>query len=320
MSRDRTMIPGEARTFDIIMVSHIVREMIRFPDREIGPVLGGPTAYCSVIAAKLGARVGIVTPIGDDMPQALVAPFAEVGVDTQGLQRKGPHSTNSVLVYDTKGDKQIQYPWRAADISFDDIPSAYLTARAMHIAPMDHEVGPETLRALRAHIPILSADLGGYGGAHSRTHPTPEEQRNPQALRTLISHFDIVRASIEDCRHLLGETGEAPADLPRRFVQWGAKVGIVTLGSQGAAVATADGAFTVPALPGTAVDTTGAGDSFSAGFLVEYLRTKDVRRAATFAIAVARHVIGSTGGVLAGRMPTPSDVEALLKSTGCISR
>jgi ribokinase len=302
------------------MVSHIVREIIRFPDREIGPVLGGPTAYCSVIAAKLGARVGIVTPIGDDMSQSLLAPFAEVGVDTRGLCRVGPHSTNSILVYNTQGDKEILYPWRAPEISFHDIPSAYLTARAMHIAPMDYDVGLETLRALRAHIPILSADLGGYGGAHSRTHPTQEEQRDPRALCTLVGHFDIIRASIEDCRHLLGETGVTPADLPRRFVAWGGKVGIVTLGSQGAAVATREGAFTVPALPGSVVDTTGAGDSFSAGFLVEYLRTQDAQRAARFATAVARHVIGSSGGVLAGRMPAPSEVEALLKSTGCISR
>ncbi|MBI2562491.1 MAG: hypothetical protein HYW08_08885, partial [candidate division NC10 bacterium] len=102
--------------------------------------------------------------------------------------------------------------------------------------------------------------------------------------------------------------------LPGRFVDWGAKIGIVTLGDQGAAIATRDGAFTVPALPGKVVDTTGAGDSFSAGFLVEYLRSGDAHRAAWFAIAVARHVIGGTGGVVAGRMPSRADIEALLTS------
>lgn len=305
---------------DIVMASHIVREMIRFPDRELGPVLGGPTAYCSVIAAKLGARVGIVTPVGDDMPKALLAPFAEVGVDTRGVFRPGPYSTNSLLLYEPNGNKQILYPKRARAIQLTDFPADYLQGRSMHIAPMDYDVDTDTVRALRAHIPVLSADLGGYGGAHSSTHPSPEEQQDPKGLRELVSLFDIIRASIEDCRHLLGDTGENPSNLPVRFVQWGAKVGIVTLGSQGAAVATADGAFSVPALPGTVVDTTGAGDSFSAGFLVEYLRSKDVRRAAHFAIAVARHVIGGTGGVLAGRMPTPSDVETLLKSTSNLSR
>jgi len=300
------------RPLDIVMASHIVREMICFPEREIGPVLGGPTAYCAVIAAKLGARVGIVTPVGDDMPEALLAPFAEVGVDTRGLYRVGPHSTNSLLLYDARGDKQILYPQRAPAIRLADFPPAYLEARAMHIAPMDYDVDVETLRALRTHVALLSGDLGGYGGAHSSTHPDPREQRDPKALRALVGLFDIVRASLEDCRHLLGEIRDAPDTLPGRFVDWGAKIGIVTLGDQGAAVATRESTFTVPALPGKVVDTTGAGDSFSAGFLVEYLRCGDALRAAWFAIAVARHVIGGTGGVVARRMPTRSDIEALL--------
>jgi len=299
---------------DIVMASHIVREMIRFPDREIGPVLGGPTAYSAVIAAKLGARVGIVTPVGDDMPEALLAPFAEVGVDTRGLYRAGPHSTNSLLLYDANGNKQILYPQRAPAIRLADFPPASLEARAMHIAPMDYDVGVETLGALRKRIGLLSGDLGGYGGAHSSTHPGPAEQQDPKGLRALVGLFDIVRASLEDCRHLLGEIQEAPETLPGRFVDWGAKIGIVTLGDQGAAVATRESTFTVPALPGKVMDTTGAGDSFSAGFLVEYLRSGDAHRAAWFAVAVARHVIGGTGGVVAGRMPSRSDIEALLIS------
>ena len=158
---------------DIVMASHIVREMIRFPDREIGPVLGGPTAYCAVIAAKLGGRVGIVTPVGDDMPPALLAPFDEVGVDTRGLYPVGAHSTNSLLLYDVKGDKQILYPKRAPAITFHDFPPVYLEARAMHIAPMDYDVDVETLRSLRGPVAVLSGDLGGYGGGALEYPPRP---------------------------------------------------------------------------------------------------------------------------------------------------
>ncbi len=307
------MAPAEHPPLDIVMASHIVREMIRFPDRELGPVLGGPTAYCSVIAAKLGARVGIVTPVGDDMPKNLLAPFKEVGVDTRGLYGVGPHSTNSLLLYDAAGNKEILYPRRAPAIQLSCFPPDYLEARAMHIAPMDYDLALTTLRGLRKQVRLLSVDLGGYGGAHSSTHPTPEEQRNPQRLRELVSVFDIVRASLEDCRHLLGESAGPAAAIPRRFVEWGARVGIVTLGAEGAAVAIADREFTAPSLPGKVVDTTGAGDSFSAGFLVEYLRTGDAQRSARFACAVAQHVIGGTGGVVARRMPTRAHVEHLLQ-------
>jgi len=308
------MAPEGHPLLDIVMASHIVREMIRFPDRELGPVLGGPTAYGSVIAAKLGARVGIVTPIGDDMPGELLAPFREVGVDTRGLYRIGPYSTNSLLLYDAAGNKQILYPRRAPTIQLRDFPSDYLRARAMHIAPMDHDLDLSVVQALRRRVPLLSVDLGGYGGAHSSAHPDTEEQRDPKRLREFVSLFDIVRASLEDCRHLLGESAGSAATIPRRFVEWGARVGIVTLGELGAVLATADRDSTVPSLPGNAVDTTGAGDAFSAGFLVEYLRTGDAQASARFACAVAKHVIGGTGGVIARRMPTRADVEAILQA------
>jgi 2-dehydro-3-deoxygluconokinase len=307
------MAPTEHPPLDIVMASHIVREMIRFPDRELGPVLGGPTAYCSVIAAKLGARVGIVTPVGDDMPESLLVPFTEVGVDTRGLHKVGPYSTNSLLLYDAAGNKQILYPRRAPAIQLRDFPPDYLGGRAMHIAPMDYDLDLTTLGALRKQVRLLSVDLGGYGGAHSSGHPTAEEQRDPRKLRELVSLFDIVRASLEDCRHLLGENAGPASAIPRQFVAWGSRVGIVTLGAQGAAIASANREFTVPSFPGKVVDTTGAGDSFSAGFLVEYLRTEDAETSARFACAVAQHVIGGTGGVIARRMPTRADVERLLQ-------
>lgn len=49
---------------DLIVIGHILNETIKLPDRTIAPVLGSPTAYCSVIASRLGVKTGVVTKIG----------------------------------------------------------------------------------------------------------------------------------------------------------------------------------------------------------------------------------------------------------------
>jgi sugar/nucleoside kinase (ribokinase family) len=300
-------------TPEIVFIGHIVKEMIHFPDKTVGPVLGSPAAYGSVIAGSLGASVGVVTRIGADMPPELLTPFHDAGVDTRGIKQEGEHTTASLLIYAPSGDKEIRYPHQAAPLLLEDIPADYLGARGFHVCPMDWDMPLESIVRLRRLSAILSVDLGGYGGAHSRGHPSPAEQENPEVLAHLVSHFDVVRASVEDCRHLLGSVEYQLEATASRFVEWGAQVGIISLGARGALLATRDGHIQVPALPGPVVDTTGAGDAFSSGFLVEYLRTRDPERAARFASAVSKHVIEGTGGVAATRMPTRRDIEDRLK-------
>ena len=329
-------IPGsEGWQPDIVLIGHVVKEMIHFPDRTIGPVLGSPVAYGSVVAGRLGERVGIVTTIGTDMPDALLQPFRDAQVDMRGvLVKQGNWTTASELIYGESGEKEIRYPQKAPAIRFEDIPPPYYNAAIFYIATMDHDVPLETIQRLRALNATLAIDLGGYGGAHSRTHPTPSEQENPTRLRELVACVDIVRASVEDCTHLFGEealaTEAGEEETARRFVSWGAKVGLLTLGERGCVVATAgpggdrrgnSAGFTtpphrprekvvrVPALPGAVIDTTGAGDSFSTAFLAGYMRTGDVEWAARWGAATVIHIIEQTGGVHAARMPTRDEVE-----------
>lgn len=300
----------------LVLLGHIVKEMIYFPDRTLGPVLGSPVAYGSVVAGRLGESVGIVTIIGSDMPPELLRPFEDAGVDTRGLQvRRGNWTTASELIYQASGSKEIRYPQRAPQIGMDDIPAPYLAAQIFYVATMDHDLSPETVRQLAdAKRGLLAIDLGGYGGAHSRRHPDEAEQRDPAALRQLVSCCDIVRASVEDCAHLLGAHRVAHPDGERGIVQgfldWGASISLLTLGERGCLVGTRDGIQAVPAAEGHVVDTTGAGDTFSTAFLVGYLRTSDVAWAARFGAATAMAVIERTGGVRAARMPTWAEVEA----------
>jgi sugar/nucleoside kinase (ribokinase family) len=291
--------------------------MIYFPDRILGPVLGSPVAYGSVMAGRLGERVGIVTTIGTDMPSELLQPFHDAGVDTGGLLIKpGNWTTASELIYYESGNKEIRYPQKAPPILFEDIPLSYQTARVFYVATMDHDVPLETICRLRAQPGLMAIDLGGYGGAHSRQHPDEAERRNPVRLRELISHFDIVRASVEDCMHLLGSdrvaNERAEEEVIRFFIKCGATVGLMTLGERGCIVGARDKVVRVPAQRGQVVDTTGAGDSFSTAFLIGYMHTQDFEWSARFGAAAVIYVIERTGGVHVSRMPTRAEVNRRL--------
>ena len=313
-----TSISGSASDCpDLVLLGHIVKEMIYFPDRTLGPVLGSPVAYGSVVAGRLGQKVGIVTTIGTDMPVELLQPFRDAGVDTRGLLVKpGNRTTASELIYFESGNKEIRYPQKAPPIRFQDIPIEYRQARVFYVATMDHDVPLETIRELRSLGGALAIDLGGYGGAHSREHPCEAEQHNPTVLRELVGFFDVVRSSVEDCVHLLGADKVASAadeeGVVRRFLDWGAKVALLTLSERGCVVGSADGIIRVPAQQGVVIDTTGAGDSFSTAFLVAYMHTGDVELSARFAAATVITVIERTGGVQASRMPTRPEVEKRL--------
>lgn len=304
-------------TPELVFAGHLVHEMIHFPERSLGPVLGSPVAYGSLCASRLGARTGIVSLIGTDMPPALLRPLREADIDLAGLHvLPGAHTTRSQLMYDEDGHKQIRYPQQAPPLRLEHIPPHFRAAPLFAVVTMDHDLPPATIRALRSLPGRLAVDLGGYGGAHSRAHPDAAAQREPHVLMALVACFDIVRASVEDCALLLGAAAVADDSALRAtlgaFLAQDVQVAIITLGERGCLVGTPAGIRHIPARPGPARDTTGAGDVFFSAFLVQYLRSVDVAQAGAFAAAVAAHVIGRSGGAQPARFPSRADLPARL--------
>jgi len=295
---------------DIALVGHIYTELIQFPNQEpSGPVMGGPVGHAAVIAALLGAKTGIVTKIGKDMPKRLIEVFDETGVDTLGMKIEEGKSTATLLKYDLSGKKEVEYFSKALDIYFDDIPTEYLDAKIIYICSVDYEVPLKTAEELRRHDKVLAVDLMGFGGATCRTHPDKDEKKYHRILREISQNFQIVRGSIEDCQYFFEDTEKIEEDIPNLFVEWGATIGIVTLGERGVLIASQDEKHRIPAFPVNAIDCTGAGDAFAAGFLVEYIKTKDLYRSGLFGNATASLVVEKSGGVTVERMPTYQEVK-----------
>ncbi|MCL5072160.1 MAG: carbohydrate kinase family protein, partial [Actinobacteria bacterium] len=290
----------------LVCIGWFVKETIKYPNGIVSePVLGGPSVYSSIVARKLGIKTGIVTKKGEDLSEKFLNPLYQIKVDLRGLKTEGPHSTTIQLVYDTSGDKELIYLKKAPEILFSDIPREYHNAPMFYICPINYDVPIETVRSIHKAGIALAVDLGGYGGVHCEKN----FKIDPEIVKKIVSYSYITKASDEDCRRLFGiEKGEEE-NIAKLLLKWGAAIAIITCGERGAIALTKEDFSKVPGFPGKVIDTTGGGDSFAAGFLVEYLRSKNVQKSLIFASATAVLVISRTGGVTVSRMPTLKEVD-----------
>ena len=110
-----------------------------------------------------------------------------------------------------------------------------------------------------------------------------------------LPYLDLFMPSYEEAARLSGE--KAPARIADVFFQMGAKSVIIKLGKDGAYFCEPGGdRYTLPTYRAIKpVDTTGAGDSFCAGFLCGLAQGWDYRRSGAFANAVGTHCIMEVG-------------------------
>jgi sugar/nucleoside kinase (ribokinase family) len=286
---------------ELVCVGRIIREMIYFPTRVEGPLLGSPSAYCSVAAAVQGTSTGIVTRIGSDLPQELLKPMIESGVNTAGINYE-EHTTRTELIYDAQGNKEIRYPVMSQSIKTGDIPQAFSGCSMLYIAPMDQDVLLDDLEAVVSLGKTRAVDIGGYGGVHMSL-------KNRQAISSLekfaletATHFEIVKASDEDALTIFGWNN--PEMAAQKLLDCGPEVVLITLGAKGCLLKTPKKQWLVQPVQGIKVmDTTGGGDTFMAGFLCEYLRSGDPYLATQMGNVTASFVIENSGGVQVSRMP-----------------
>jgi ribokinase len=264
---------------------------------------GGKGANAAVAAARLGARVRLIGAVGDDsFGRDAVGELTREGVDVQGVARISGETTGAALiVVDASGENQIAVGAGA---------NGALTADRVLAAVADH-VADAGCFLVSLEIPdgavMAAVTAGREAGVPVIVNPAP-------ARRSVLETAElapIFTPNAGEARILTGERdlGRAARELCRRS---GAPV-VVTDGARGAHLQ--DGAGSNPVqIPAPAgipvVDTTGAGDAFSAAFAVRLASGDTLRDAVRFAVAASACSVRSAGA-RAG-MPAESDVRELM--------
>jgi len=117
-------------------------------------------------------------------------------------------------------------------------------------------------------------------------------------IEPALSYIDIFLSNRDEAHHISGKTNLP--DIARFFMDYGIKVVAIKMGEEGSFIMTEEEKVLVPPFSVVAVDGTGAGDAFCAGFLVGYLRGWDLYKTGRFANACGAMCVrkmGATEGV-----------------------
>ena len=304
---------------DIVVLGYIFNEHIMDKDGQIrGPFLGATAAYGAMALGRAGFNTGLVSNVGPDTPFLLIEPLLKAGVNLKGMNSyPNACETKDLLKYFKDGTKIIEYKTRAPVIMPNDIPEIYLdTMKVMMLCLVDYEVDIEAIKYVKEKRKdvIVSADLGGIGGAHSteKLRETFIYSNGAQRQKEYLSMIDIGKMSAEDYSCISGRKDFSLRDAAQDLIDQGLRIVVITLGEDGCYILTAQGQeFEKPAVTpfNGVVDTTGAGDTFIAIFTAEYERTGDIEKAALFASATSSILIEKTGGVSLERCPDRDMIE-----------
>jgi ribokinase len=256
--------------------------------------LGGKGLNQAVAAGRAGARVRLITAVGDDAVAAEIrALLAREGISAADLLVRPGRSDMSVITIDAGAENTI-----VSDCALAEGITEAEVASALDLTAGDVLLMQGNLTRLATRAGALHARSRG---ARVIVNPAPFDT----AFVELGAFVDVLILNALEARQWTGlDAAEAAVDaLP-------ADIAVVTLGPAGCLLrvgAERPRALRAPAVE--AVDTTGAGDTFTGVFAGEWAASGDAVRAATLALHAASEKVARAGTTSA--LPARADIERM---------
>ena len=244
--------------------------------------IGGGAVITAVRAARLGMRTHLISALGDDACKRLKRERVTI---TNLRKANEPHAITAALSTDTD----------RAFVTYNGV-NARLEARLSRIIPK--------VKTSHLHLcfyphdsyqwTAIVATLRKRGITTSWDFGWNEPLTNDRGLTDLIDALDFVFVNEHEARLYTGE-----ASLEASIPHWRERkaITIIKLGEAGAVWLAPDRDIHVPAPQVTVVDTTGAGDSFNAGFLVAWMKGKSPEQCLTAGNKVGAESTRKAGGL-----------------------
>ena len=258
--------------------------------------VGGEAVNEALALAKLGNRPAILCGIGqDEAGEMIVHQLREAGVDTSLIQRsEHPTPVTTMFVRDDGTRQSITnrahfYNFHPEQYLNESLRPRALILGSLFRAPFDDPaVTDAVLRfAYNQGIPVF-ADT-----KLPNSRPCTLEE-----IRSSLPLIDWITPNEDEARFYTGK--DEPEEMAEVFLQYGVKNVIIKLGAKGCCFRSSGASCSLPAFPIEAVDATGAGDNFLAGFVSELLQgsaVKDALRFANACGAICTTAAGSSVGL-----------------------
>jgi fructokinase len=285
---------------------------------------GGAPANVAAGLARLGVASAFMGLVGEDgFGHFLADTLRSAGVDVAPLRFTRQARTALAFVsLRADGERDfLFYRNPSADMLMTpaDVDEAAIeAARAFHFGSISLIAEPcraATLHAVataRRHGRLVTYD------PNLRLALWPDATAAREGMRLGLAEADIVKIGDEELTFLTGE--DDPIAAARRLWPPRLKLMAVTRGSAGSTWLTREAHGAVPGFAVSAVDTTGAGDAFMAGFIAGLLAEPDLPSQASRLDAICRFANAAGALTTTGRgaipsLPTRDAVDELLRRT-----
>ena len=288
------------------------------------PYPGGAPANVACALVKLGTPAGFIGAIGEDEPgNSLVKLLQDVGVDTNGVQRHPTAPTRQVyVVRDMSGDRNFAGFGKYDTSDFADTrlqaeklsPSLFVEADFLVLGTLELAY-PESEAAVHQALKLAEQyDLKIILDVNWRPVFWHDTNLAKPKIEALLPKVDFLKLTKEEAEWLFDTTDPGAINYRVNSVEGV----LVTDGGNGSAYCLGENEGKLPAFKMPVVDTTGAGDSFLAGFIhqlsksgIHSLRDAETaKRVVTYASAVGALTTIKPGAIAS--QPTPAEVDAFL--------
>jgi fructokinase len=277
----------------IVVAGEALVDLVPRGDGSLAPLPGGGPFNTARALARLERPVAYLGRLSSDrFGEAMADALTEDGVRMDAVVRTEDPTTLALAELDERGSARYRFYTEGTSapglteadaLAAPDCGVLHVGTLALVLEPIASAL--ESLCGERAGRVSCMLDPNVRPGA------IPDEAAYRARLDRLLAVTDVVKVSDEDLAYLV--PGAAPEDAARSLLAKGPRAILLTRGGEGAVALGAFGARRVPAPPVRVVDTIGAGDAFSAGFLARWrpgddLADGDLVEAATaFACRVA---------------------------------
>jgi len=250
----------------LITVGTVAFDRIETPFGTAEKTVGGAATYISLAASFFLEKIGLVSVVGDDFPDAMLQRLRDRGVDLQGLDIiKGKESFfwAGRYHYDMNTRDTLETRLNVLLDLDPDLPPVYRAAPYVMLGNLDPGVQAKVLDQMAERPALTVLDTMNFW---------MDSAMGP--LKEVIARVDVLAINDAEARQLSGEHGLAKA--AGKILAMGPKYLVIKKGEHGALLFGKDRVFFAPALPlEDIVDPTGAGDTFAGGFIGYLARTRD---------------------------------------------
>jgi len=273
-------------------------------DASFIQTFGGKGANCAVAAARAGGDIKFVNCVGDDVyAPVMVDTYASEGMDVSLISRETGVSSGTALVM--VGKAGMNYISVASGANFRLTPD--------RIDAVEEEFATASRIVLQCEIPmetnIRIIELAAKYGIPVQLNLAPAMEMPMESLKLV----DTLIVNENEARFLMKQAGlemVPDAELAAALQVYGSKAVIVTLGADGAVIATPEMEKHFPAYPVDVIDTTAAGDTFCGALTVALGEGKSYGEAIQFASAASAISVGRLGAIPS--VPRREEIDAFI--------